>query len=41
MIALFITKWDFELEKPNATHHFAWRTFIYPIPSTKVLLKAR
>lgn len=39
MLALFITKWDIQLEDPDASRFFAWRTFIYPYASTRVILR--
>ncbi|KAI1169518.1 cytochrome P450 [Nemania sp. FL0916] len=41
ILGTFIQKWDMELADPKATRHFCWRTFIYPIPSTKFVLKPR
>ncbi|GAP91997.1 putative cytochrome P450 [Rosellinia necatrix] len=41
ILGTFIEKWDMELAYPKATRHFCWRTFIYPIPSTKFILKPR
>ncbi|KAI0886348.1 cytochrome P450 [Annulohypoxylon maeteangense] len=41
ILGTFITKWDMELADPKAARHFCWRTFIYPIPSTKFILTPR
>ncbi|RYP09153.1 hypothetical protein DL765_008544 [Monosporascus sp. GIB2] len=41
ILGTFISKWDMELADPKATRHFCWRTFIYPIPSTKFILEPR
>ncbi|GAB1318482.1 Cytochrome P450 monooxygenase AtmP [Madurella fahalii] len=41
MLGLFITKYDMQLSDPKASRYFAWRTFIYPFPSTTVLLHPR
>ncbi|UKZ49177.1 hypothetical protein TrVGV298_003420 [Trichoderma virens] len=41
LLALFITKYDMQLENPKAARYFAWRTFIYPYASTKVVLRPR
>ncbi|KAK4071690.1 uncharacterized protein Triagg1_5928 [Trichoderma aggressivum f. europaeum] len=42
LLALFITKYDdMELEDPKAARYFAWRTFVYPFASTKVILRPR
>lgn len=41
LLALFITKYDMQLEDPKAARYFAWRTFVYPFASTKVVLHAR
>ncbi|UKZ64992.1 uncharacterized protein TrAtP1_006194 [Trichoderma atroviride] len=41
LLALFITKYDMQLEEKAAGRYFAWRTFIYPYASTKVLLRPR
>ncbi|KAL6876964.1 cytochrome P450 [Trichoderma novae-zelandiae] len=41
LLALFITKYDMQLEDPKAARYFAWRTFIYPYASTKVVLHPR
>ncbi|KAL7939325.1 cytochrome P450 [Trichoderma chlorosporum] len=41
LLALFITRYDMQLEDPKAARSFAWRTFIYPYASTKVILHRR
>ncbi|KAK1254766.1 hypothetical protein MKX08_008761 [Trichoderma sp. CBMAI-0020] len=41
LLALFITKYDMQLEEKATARYFAWRTFIYPYASTKVLLRPR
>lgn len=41
LLALFITKYDMQLEDPKAARYFAWRTFIYPYAGTKVVLHPR
>jgi hypothetical protein len=41
LLALFITKYDMQLEEKAATRYFAWRTFIYPYASTKVIFRPR
>lgn len=41
MIGLFITKYDMQMTHPEAPRYFAWRTFIYPFPSTTVILRPR
>lgn len=41
ILALFITKYDMALAEPERARWFAWRTFIYPLPSTKVVLHPR
>ncbi|KAI1130043.1 cytochrome P450 [Nemania abortiva] len=41
ILGTFIQKWDMELANTKATRHFCWRTFIYPIPSTKFVLTPR
>ncbi|KAM0262161.1 hypothetical protein ACHAQJ_001904 [Trichoderma viride] len=40
LLALFITKYDMQLEDPKS-RYFAWRTFIYPYSSTKVIVHHR
>jgi hypothetical protein len=41
IVSGFITKWDMKFASPNAMRHVSWRTFIYPIPSTKLTLVPR
>ncbi|KAK8133606.1 hypothetical protein PG984_005618 [Apiospora sp. TS-2023a] len=41
MLGLFLTKWDLKLEDPQAKQHFAWRSWIYPYASTKVIVRPR
>ena len=41
IIGLFITKYDLQLSEPEKSRWFIWRTFVYPKPSTAVLLRSR
>ncbi|CAP64816.1 uncharacterized protein PODANS_5_3660 [Podospora anserina S mat+] len=41
MLGLLIAKYDMQLTDPGAARYFAWRTFIYPFPGTKISLTAR
>ncbi|OTA95818.1 hypothetical protein M434DRAFT_20050 [Hypoxylon sp. CO27-5] len=40
-VALFLTKWDMQLEAPNARQHFTWRSWIYPYAGTKAILRPK
>ena len=41
VLGLLITKYDMEFETPGRTRWIAWRTFIYPLPWTKMVLRSR
>lgn len=41
LLGLLITKYDSELLDPQGPRWFVWRSFIYPRPSTKVILRRR
>lgn len=41
VMATFMSKFDMELASPDARRYFAWRSFIYPLPTTNVVIKPR
>ncbi|KAK8039523.1 hypothetical protein PG993_007934 [Apiospora rasikravindrae] len=41
LLGVFLTKWDLQLKDPDAKQHFAWRSWICPYESTKVVARPR
>ncbi|KAI0845840.1 putative cytochrome P450 [Daldinia vernicosa] len=39
LLGLFLTKWDMQLERPNAKQYFAWRSWTYPYANTKGIVR--
>ncbi|KAI0112996.1 putative cytochrome P450 [Daldinia grandis] len=39
LLGLFLTKWDMQLEKPNAKQYFAWRSWTYPYANVKGIVR--
>lgn len=41
IMAALVSKYDMELSSPKSRRHLVWRTFVYPLPTTKVAVKLR
>ncbi|KAK7967565.1 uncharacterized protein PG986_001842 [Apiospora aurea] len=41
LLGVFLTKWDLQPEDPDAKQHFAWRSWICPYESAKVIARPR
>jgi cytochrome P450 len=41
VMAAFVSNYEIELASPGSMRHMSWRSFIYPLPTTKVAVQPR